>query len=83
MVSPSGNPIASLFPLNLNQTPVSRVGTTTAGGSSTGDFFSRGTPEFQGPANLLTGGATFSAGGIGSAAIALGLIAFALIVGGK
>ncbi|MCB1557225.1 MAG: hypothetical protein KDJ15_07940 [Alphaproteobacteria bacterium] len=78
-----GNPVASLFPLNLSQTPVSRTGTTSAGGSSTGAFFSTPQTDFQGPSNLLTGGATVSAGGIGSVAIAVAVLGFALLVGGK
>ena len=38
--------MASIPPLNLtlNQTPVSGTGTTTAGGSTTGAFFSRTDP---------------------------------------
>lgn len=70
----TASPVGSLFPLNLNQTPVSGTGTVTSGGSSTGAFFSTvPEAEFQGAHNLVQD--TFQAGGAGlliASALALG-----------
>jgi hypothetical protein len=78
-----GGGVGFSVPLNLNQTPVSRTGATTAGGSSTGAFFSRvPATEFQGAHNLLTGGVSASAGGLGTVAIAAAFVAFAVLLGG-
>lgn len=75
-----GGGVGFSVPLNLNQTPVSRTGTTASGDASTGPFFAS-QPAMQGPQDLL-GGASIQAGGVGIAGIAIALIALAVIARG-